>query len=397
MTEVGGVSTASLGRCCVVLARLGIRSLKCTGGRLHSRQYCALLAAAPGSASTEPLYSRWMEASADATEGQTDLPVLPGRLQRLNDELAEEAMPVFDGAPDPVAALVELAYALRPRLHEGRVPVYGVLIPPTPSALIDLVDLTNTSLRLVSVADLDSKFARRFADGVSSFAVRTGDQITHLACFGRNMADEYDLVGLQSAAGGLIVQRHPGGQVRVFGPAGVVRWNGVSWRHDPPVDAWVSRLQKVVSRSSVDGVQALLRFAIHELAGRRIGATLIWRRSDDEPPEDRTERLVHNAPRLSLRGTGEEAAVAMALAQTDGAATFDRSASLTAIGVRLAPSAEAEQAIPRMEGMRHTSALRYSYDDRDAIVIVVSEDGMVTLMYHGEAIKAVDPSAVPIG
>ncbi len=66
-----------------------------------------------------------------------ELPVLPGRLQRLADELAEEGLPALDGAPDPVGALVELAYALRPQLHEGRVPTYGVLIPPTPVAFTD--------------------------------------------------------------------------------------------------------------------------------------------------------------------------------------------------------------------------------------------------------------------
>jgi len=39
-----------------------------------------------------------------------DLPVLPGRLQRLADELAEEGLPAFVGVPDHVAAIVVLAY-----------------------------------------------------------------------------------------------------------------------------------------------------------------------------------------------------------------------------------------------------------------------------------------------
>lgn len=323
--------------------------------------------------------------------------MLPGRLQRLADELAEEGVPALDGAPDAVAALVELAYALRPQLHEGRVPTYGALMPPASMLFEDHRLIGPDSVELVAVTDLDVQFARRFADGVTSFAVRSPDSITHIACFGRNMADEFDLVGLQASLGGLIVQRHPGGQVRMFGPAGVVRWNGIAWHHDAPIDAWVERLAMVTNDLPIDGVRPLLRFAIHELGGRRIGATLIWRPTDHPTPERRLEPLVHNAPRLRLANVGEEAAIAQALSQTDGAAIFDESASLVAFGIRLAPSSVAEQTIGAMSGMRHTSALRYSYDDPHAVVIVVSEDGPVTLMHGGRAITTVDPSNEPIG
>ena len=328
-----------------------------------------------------------------------ELPVLPGRLQRLADELEDEGVPALDGAPDAVGALVELAYALRPQLHEGRVPTYGVIIPPSSFVLGDDRPLEHhaETMELIPVSDLDLQFARRFADGVTSFGVRTGDAITHLACFGRNMADEYDLVGLQASVGGLIVQRHPSGQVRVFGPSGVVRWNGIDWHHDAPIDAWLGRLRDVAPDVSMDGVKPLLRFAIHELGGRRIGATLIVRPSDRPPPAGRLEALVHNAPRLRLEHVGEEAALAQALSQTDGASIFDTDATLVSIGIRLAPSETATQLIGALPGMRHTSALRYSHDDVHAVVIVVSEDGPVTLMHGGRAITTVDPSDEKIG
>ena len=333
----------------------------------------------------------------DLPPASHEFPVLPGRLRRLADELAEEGVPALVGAPDPIGALVELAYALRPQLHEGRVPTYGVLIPPSSLLLADSRLPASDSVELIRVGDLDVQFARRFADGVTSFAVRSGDALTHLASFGRNMADEYDLVGLQALIGGLIIQRHPGGQVRVFGPEGVVRWNGIAWHHDAPVDAWIARLASVVGDFPVEGVRPLLRFAIHELGGRRIGATLIWRPTEHPTPERRLEPLVHNAPRLRLDNIGEEAAIAHALAQTDGAAIFDESASLTALGIRLAPSHSAETAVGAMSGMRHTSALRYSFDDPHSVVIVVSEDGPVTLMHAGRAITTADPGTERIG
>lgn len=325
-----------------------------------------------------------------------DLPVLPGRLQRLAEELEEEALPALEGVDDPVAALVELAYALRPQRFEGRVPTYGALLPPARALLSESLDL-GTPVDLISVGDVDLQFARRFADGVTSFAVRCGDGISHIACFSRNMADEYDLVGLQSALGGTIVQRHPRGQVRMFGPSGVIRWDGVAWHCDSPIDAWIDRLRTVASGLPVDALRPLMRFALHELAAQRIGATLIWRPATGELPANRHEPLVHNTPRLRLHSVGEEAALAHALSQTDGAALFDLEPSLVALGIRLAPSADAERTIGAMHGMRHTSALRYSHDDPQSIVIVVSESGPVTIMHRGQAITSVDPAAESIG
>lgn len=325
-----------------------------------------------------------------------DLPVLPGRLQRLADELAEERVPALAGVADPVAALVELAYALRPQRFEGRVPTYGALLPPASGVLVDRLDL-GAPVDLVPVGDVDVQFARRFADGITSFAVRRGDGIPHIACFGRNMADEYDLVGVQAALGGTIVQRHPRGQVRLFGPAGVIRWDGVTWHHDAHVDAWIDRLRSVAGDLPVDLIRPLMRFALHELAAQRIGATLIWRPTDGAVPARRHEPLVRNTPRLRLDNVGEEAALAHALSQTDGAALFDAGLTLLGLGIRLAPSGDAEREVSAMHGMRHTSARRYSYDDPEAVVIVVSEAGPVTVMHRGRAITSVDPSSEPIG
>jgi hypothetical protein len=325
-----------------------------------------------------------------------ELPVLPGRLQRLADELAEEAASVLEASADHVALLVELAYALRPQRFEGRTPTYGVLLPPNGSVAARL-EFGQHQVELVDVDELDVQFARRFADGVTSFAVRDTDGIGRIACFTRDIADEYDLVRLQASIGGSIVQRHPDGQVRVFGPHGVVRWDGVGWHCDPPIDAWLRRLGAVAPTVDTERFRPLLRFAVHELGARRIGATLIWRPIAPELPAERHEALVHHAPRLRLDHVGEEAALAHALAQIDGAALFDGDLELVALGIRLAPSRDAARLVGAMHGMRHTAALRYSHDDRDAVVVAVSDAGPVTVMYRGEVIDGLGPADVTIG
>lgn len=338
-----------------------------------------------------------MESEPPLDDPPDEQPVLPGRLERLVAELRDEGVPALVGAPDGLGGLVELSYALRPHVHEGRVPSYGAIVVDhddlirRPSLLAD-VDAT-----LVPVDELDIRFARRFADGTASFALRTDDGISHLVCFSRDMSAEYDLVGLQSMIGGLVIQRHHSGQVRVFGPAGVVRWDGISWHHDPPLDAWLGRLDEVATELPIHEMRAVLRFAVHELGGRRIGATLIWRPRGSTAPAGRTERLVHHAPVLRLGRPGEGAAIASALAQTDGAAVFDADGALQAVGVRLAPSPEAEATIAAMSGMRHTSAKRYSHDDPSCVVIVVSDAGPVTIMHAGRTVVDVDPNQRWIG
>ncbi len=323
--------------------------------------------------------------------------VLPGRLERLLGELRDEGVPALEGAPAGLGSLVELSYALRPHIHEGRVPTYGAVVASS-AVLADHPAMTSDAgATLIPVANLDAKFARRFADGRTTFALRSKDAITHIACFGRDVSAEYELVGLQALVGGLVIQRHGSGQVRVFGPAGVVRWDGIRWHHDPPLDAWLSRLTGAADDLPVETMRPVLRFAVHELGGRRIGATLIWRPIDPHLPGGRVEPLVHNVPTLRLGQPGEAAAIAHALAQTDGAAIFDGEGRLRSVGLRLAPSSAAESNVPSMSGMRHTSAIRYSYDDAGCVVIVVSDAGPVTIMHRGSVVSKVEPRDQQIG
>jgi hypothetical protein len=74
------------------------------------------------------------------------------------------------------------------------------------------------------------------------------------------------------------------------------------------------------------------------------------------------------------------------LGQIDGAAVFDRDGVLRQLGVRLVPSAVAEADVEGLRGMRHTSGRRFSYDEPDATVIVVSDDGPVTVLRAGRVL-----------
>ncbi|MEO6317580.1 MAG: diadenylate cyclase [Acidimicrobiales bacterium] len=303
------------------------------------------------------------------------------RLRRLVDELRDDVGRAFDLA-DATGRLVveEIDHARRPHVHERRVASSGVLVAPStdPDGWS-----AGTSLEIlrgpIRPEDLDG--IRRFADGLSSWIIRRPDGPEEWTVFDRPAGSERDLVVLADVLGATVVQRHPTGTVRVADAEGVLRWHGLTWHHEPPVSAWIDDARACPAHGDVDVVHALLEFAVHDLGSNGIGALLIYR-PDDEPGPAVEARLPPPPP-LGIRRPTGLAPLRHALAQVDGAAVFDASGTLRQLGVRLVPTATAEAEVDGLGGMRHTAARRYSFDDPQATVIVVSEDGPVTVLRAG--------------
>ncbi|HEY6533903.1 MAG TPA: diadenylate cyclase [Acidimicrobiales bacterium] len=303
----------------------------------------------------------------------------PPQLRRLTEELAESGL-VLDGSSDwhPIA-LWEISYALRPRIHERYVPSFGAIVAPTtdPATWNELTGLT---VERGTITHSDDGSARRYADGIASWYMRHADGTDEWVTLDRQAGSERDVVVLATAMGATIVQRHPSGIVRVVGTFGVFRWDGLDWRHEPLVTHWIDGL--AVDDDDRKVLHKLLEFAVHDLGARGIGATLIHR-ADPDLDQGREQRL-GTPPPLRITRPLSLAPLRHALAQTDGATLFDADGTLEEIGVRLVPSIEAEVGVEGFRGMRHTAARRYSYDDPGATVIVVSEDGPVTVFRSGE-------------
>jgi hypothetical protein len=304
------------------------------------------------------------------------------RFRRLVEELAEEGF-VLEG-PTAWRSLVlpELDHALRPPVHEGRVPSYGAIVAPdVPSAGWDEPSHLHIDHRPIDAASLPG--GRRFADGISSWVVVRPDGDHELVVFDRPAGSERDMVVLAEATGATLVQRHPSGIVRMVGTFGVLRFDGLRWHHEPPVKAWIDAVSACGGGDDERRVlQTMLEFAVHDLGARGTGATLVHRRVDDPLPEAFQLRLP-TPPPLDIGEPADLAPLRHVLAQVDGAAIFDRGGILRHLGVRLVPSQRAEAEVEGYRGMRHTSGRRYSFDDPDATVVVVSEDGPVTVLRNG--------------
>jgi hypothetical protein len=313
----------------------------------------------------------------------------PAQLSRLADELHEIGL-VLDGSePWHELALPEIHYALRPRVHERRVPSFGAFVEPTvdPSGW---EEPTTLMIERRPIGRRSTSAARLYADGVSSWLVRRVAGDDEWAVFDRPAGSERDLVVLANALGAAVVQRHPAGAVRIVGSFGVYRWNSVAWHHEPPVSSWIDVVGTCGGNDDRQVLEALLEFAVHDLGAWGIGATLVFR-PDSELPAGVESRLPP-PPDLVICRPSDLAPLRHSLTQIDGAAVVDSSGRVVHLGTRLVPSPEAETDVDSFRGMRHTSARRYSADDPKATVIVVSEDGPVTVMRGGELLGASPPT-----
>lgn len=306
--------------------------------------------------------------------------VTPGRLRRLAEELDESGIDVDQLTALPDALLDEVDYALRPPVHEGRIPTYGAIVDPQ----VDHPGWgppTGLGVSARDAGDLDDHDARRFADGLASWVVRRQDGVTGLVVFDRAAGSERDLVVLAGATAGVIVQRHPAGMVRVVSGSGVARWDGMRWHREPPVAGWIDAAAARLDDLEREVLAQLVAFAVHDLGARGIGALLVHRHTDSPPPW--WEVNLGTPPPLRIDRPSDLAPLRHVLSQLDGAAIFDRDGTLRRLGVRLVPSAEAEHQVDPLRGTRHTAARRYSFDDPSATVVVVSEDGPVTVLHAG--------------
>ncbi len=313
----------------------------------------------------------------------------PGRLKRLADELLEEQLGAIERSSDPDVLVDELDYALRPPRHERRVASYGALVFPTePVERWEIGTGIHATVSQVSQRADDE--VRRYADGLSSWTVRTGSGIDALAVFDRSTSSERDLVVLAEATGAMVVQRHPNGEVRLVGSFGVARWDGIGWQVEPPASMWLEAAVCATRAESIGTLNELLRFAVHDLGANGIGAIFVIDPSDWESAA--FERRLPPPPPLSVHTPIALGPLRHVLSQLDGAVLVDRAGIVRELGVRIVPSAQSESGVAPVGGTRHTTGRRYSADDPHSVVIVVSEAGPVTVFRAGEVVgRSVEP------
>lgn len=317
------------------------------------------------------------------------------RRARLHDELIDERVPLHLDGPFGQALIEEIDHAHYPPVHEQHVATYGAfLYDNQPShATTD----STSEARIVDLAEVPWPVARRLADGRGSFLARSIDPDTRwLVCWPHSIEYEAHLVEFVRRTGGHVVQRTARGDVKIVSPDTVVVWDGVRWLSKPHATRFHPLVQRLIPDVDLQVVAGLLELAVHWLSPAFRGATLVW---SLHRPADRLSGLDPQAavpaPRLTVTDRVLFPALFSLHGQTDGATLVDPDGTCHGYGTTLVPGPDAIRTVPPHKGTRHTSARRFSYDHPGTLVLVVSEDGPVSVFLDGARIVLVssDPSS----
>jgi hypothetical protein len=302
-------------------------------------------------------------------------PVDRRRQQRLRGELVDEQVPLPLDGPGGEALLEEVGFARQPPVHEGRPPRYGAVVAIT-AGLTPPPGVT-----WVAGEGLDLEALRPSADGRSSFVVRGLDDWVGLVAVDHTVEHEADLVRFRNT-GTVLIQRTAGGLVRICTDDGIITWDSMNWRFKPSADRLTGRIFPLLADVDRSVLGDLLDLGVHWLSAERVGATIVWHQGDGSVGDvDRAPAVP--APELKLTDRAHRSAWLSLLGQLDRAVVVDRAGSLVDVGVTLGSSAEAAATVPPLGGTRHTSARHFSYDHDDVVVLVVSEDGPVSVFSGG--------------
>ena len=312
-----------------------------------------------------------------------------GWLRRLADELDDDGIALPADVEFCPLLLEELDHCRRVPMFEGRRPTYGAIIfPYGPDIAAERTALAGLDHDLVRL-DVDPVAGRAYADGRASFLVRFVGGGVALACFPGSTLMEADLVRLQRATGAAIIQRTPVLDVVRFAvDEAMVSWNGRQWQRRPTALALTDALSDRVPELDVSFAHHVLELAVHWLAPSRIGATIVTHDGDRVDWSFLDTSTAARTPHLSVCDRRHFSALTTVLRQHDLAVIVDGDGALRKVAVGLRRTQAAERAVSTDRGMRHRSAQRYSHDHSTATVVVVSEDGPVTVFRGGAVVVA---------
>jgi hypothetical protein len=309
------------------------------------------------------------------------------RRARLRAEMLDAGLGLRLDGPAGEALLREIDYARFPPVHEREFPTYGAILLGGPAAMSDQLDAV-----VYRVASEAQDLARLMADGRQSFILRARGR-TELMVLPTPHDHEDELVRLRRQLGPTrfnAVQRTPGGAVRVFGRSGLAVWDGAHWWEKPYATTYARAVLRAIPDASDSALDAILDFCVHSVSPSPTGAILVWA-LDDEVIARLSAAPTTRLPALSLQDRITHGPVRHLLSQIDGAAVLSPTAELVNVRVHLPASAEAHDSISvdPQRGTRHGSARRFSFDERRAVLFVVSEDGPVTVYFKGMVVASI--------
>ena len=207
---------------------------------------------------------------------------------------------------------------------------------------------------------------------------------------------EADLVRLQRKTGAAIIQRTPVlDVVRIAVDETMIAWDGRHWHCRPTAMALAEQLLERVPELDTSVRQPRPGTRRPLARSSRIGATIVAYDGDGLDWTSLDTSTAARTPQLSVCDRRHFSALTTVLRQHDLAVIVDRHGALRKVAVGLRWTQDAEDALTSDRGMRHRSAQRYSHDHPTATIVVVSEDGPVSV-FRGGAVVVSSAAAAAI-
>lgn len=327
------------------------------------------------------------------------------RVARLRSELADEEVPILgaDNYPGPlqtnadavdVLVLDELLYARHIPVHEGLRPPYGSLIVSE----MPTGDVYPT--RGTSEVGLNLKEIRPFIDGTTTVLIRdlAGNNVVAQV----DVSDELKLLQLTRDTKGVAVQRLPDGRVKVANQHHVAINDVHEWSVRTQAREVLAGLTTALQLPNdgalpgrLQGILDLLDLCFHRLSPHGIGATLVLMLDGAvaDVLDGLTDKGDEPAIAINAFAVADRDLMVSMLASVDGACMVEQEGTVALYKAKLKTTEKSQEVIAQQGGTRHTSAKRFSYDNRQCMVIVVSADGPVTLFADGIAIVRLQQDA----
>jgi DNA integrity scanning protein DisA with diadenylate cyclase activity len=286
----------------------------------------------------------------------------------------------------------ELARCLDPFVHEQDIRPYGAIV----SREMPHVERLG---RIVSTEGLAPEVIRSLADGRHSLMLIVKGRAPQLLVLNEGMTTEQDYASHAVWVEGLIICNDGKGVVRLVTGSSVTVVEGRRWTAKDLVYEAAEDIMQVVPAADAQVVHRLLELSHHQISPKRIGATLLYRLTENPGPTRRHDGgIAVDALGFSILEERDEPLLIHQARYRDGALLLGRNGRLLAVNVIMRPTRASEAAVAPMKGTRHTSSARHTYDCPDTLAVVVSTDGPVTVFSDGQRIadlKAADPPAVP--
>ena len=295
----------------------------------------------------------------------------------LKKELILNKIEILDKYESKYPNLYEtLAKLIYMKPHEGKYPKIGIVFSEN--------DLSKYSDEVLPIKNKNINLSLRLSDGESSFLWFGAQKyINGILLFEDLKNNEYNLMKLSEKTNSIIFI-YKDKEIKIFAEGNIYTHENRDWKIKNGIKEKIEEIVNLTDYKYPDVVIKLIEFAYYELSPNKIGSILIYLLNNDyEKIKELKPPIEFNDYKINFKKKIHHYLVKNFLKQIDGATLILPKGNIWGTGLHLQYSKNSKNIILEEKGTRHTSAKRFTYDYSNAIVIVTSEDGPVTVYSDG--------------